>query len=158
MLHIYQTTAKEVKTKLKEVLTPYICGDYVILRTECGKPYIEGNPVYFSLAHCEDTAVIAIASNPVGIDLELIRERKFFAVLSRFTPREIDDISGSTVSFLKNWVAKEAYIKMTGGTLARDLKRLEFYGGKLYFNGVQKSVIFEDICGAICAVCLEENV
>lgn len=156
MFELYRVNAKHVKQKLNLILERKLGNGFEIKYTKNGKPYIEGNPLYFSLSHSGSQAVIAICDSPVGIDCEIFKERAFSAVLSRFTQREIEDISGSTEKFIKNWVAKEAYIKLVGGTLAHDLKRLEFYGGTLYFDGEKKEVVFENIEGGICAYCTEE--
>lgn len=156
MLELYKVNVKHVKRKLKLLLERKIGDGFEIAYTPNGKPYVKGDPVCFSVTHSGDTALIAICDSPVGVDYETIRNRKFSAVLSRFSEREIEDISGSIEKFLKCWVAKEAYIKLIGGTLAHDLKRLEFYGGKLYFDGAEKAVTFENIDGGICAYCTEE--
>lgn len=157
MFEIYRVNGKTVKQKLNLLIERKIGEGFEIKTTRNGKPYIEGNPIYFSVTHSQGFAFIVLCDRPVGVDYEVIRERKFSAVLSRFTPREIEDISGATEKFLKNWVAKEAYVKMIGGTLAHDLKRLEFYDKKLYFNGVEKDVSFEWVLDGILAYCTEEN-
>lgn len=156
MFELYRVNARHVKQKLKLLIERKIGDGFEIKYTSNGKPYIEGNPVFFSVSHSGEHALIVLCDKPVGVDYEIIRERKISAVLSRFTEREIEDISGSTEKFLKNWVAKEAYIKLIGGTLAHDLKRLEFYGGTLYYDGEEKQVIFENIEGGICAYCTED--
>ncbi len=107
---------------------------YRILKTENGKPYLEGDPLFFSISHSADRGVFAISDRPVGIDLETVRERKFSSVLKKFTDREKGEIKG-TEDFLKHWVVREAYIKMKGLTLAEKLSDCEYYGGVLYDCG-----------------------
>ncbi len=119
------------ENELKSVIAPNICGNFNILRTPNGKPYIDGDPVYFSLSHSKNVTVIAISDEHVGVDLEFTGRKKYSAILSRFTARERAEITNET-DFLHAWVAKESFIKTVGGTLAHDLKRLEYYGGKIY--------------------------
>lgn len=139
MLEIYWTKNKDVHRKVQILLERKIGKGFIIKRTENGKPHIEGDPLYFSLSHSLDRAMIALCDKPVGIDLEYYdkggRLKNFKHVLSRFTKREQEWIDGNFVFFFLNWISKEAYIKMKGGTLARDLKRLEFFNYDLYCDG-----------------------
>lgn len=156
MLDVYITKNKNVHEKVKILIARRICACFEIDTTENGKPYIEGNPLYFSLSHSGNKAVIAISDAPVGIDLEAVKKRNFDIILSRFTEREREEAKNDKVLFYKNWVAKEAFIKMCGGTLARYLKRLEFCGGNMFYNGKKQAVIISefDIKNAgICAIC-----
>ena len=143
------------KNELKSVIAPHICGNFNILRTPNGKPYIDGDPLYFSLSHSKNVTVIAISDEPVGVDLEFTGRKKYSATLSRFTARERAKITDET-DFLHAWVAKESFIKLIGGTLAHDLKRLEYYGGKIYCDGKPQpcKIRFEyPENGGICAIC-----
>ena len=87
MFELYFTDG-DAYEKLNEILPKYICGTYKIARTENGKPYIEGNPLYFSISHSRGKSVIAVDANPVGVDMEVIEDRKYSALLSRFSPEE----------------------------------------------------------------------
>ena len=44
-----------------------------IVTAENGKPYIKGNPVYFSISHCDGLAVSVLSTAPVGVDCESVR-------------------------------------------------------------------------------------
>ena len=138
MIKLYRTKNERVHEKLKSLL-PARCK---IERTENGKPYADG--IFFSLTHTADVALIALSDCEIGIDAETMRERPFSSVLKRFTDREQREIE-DTADFLTHWVVKEAYIKMIGGTLAHDLKRLEFFGGELYIDGLKAD------CGIFCS-------
>ena len=138
MIALYVTENERVYEKLKSLLPE----NSEIKRTENGKPYTDG--VYFSITHTGDTALIAVSDCPVGIDAEIVQKHKFSGVLKRFTPREQSEI-GDTAEFLRHWVVKEAYIKLIGGTLAHDLKRLEYFGGELFYNGLKTN------CNILCA-------
>ena len=154
MFKLYKTKNERIYDKLNE-----ICGTSCeIKRTENGKPYFEGNPLFFSITHSDDSALIATCDRPIGVDMELIRLRNFDATLKRFSERERDEIGADTLKFLKNWTAKEAYIKMLGGTLAEDLKRLEYFDGELYCDGIKTDC--ELFCGTgdgfVYSVCIEK--
>ena len=134
MLEIYLTQNSYIRKKI-EILSANYAKNFQIATTPSGKPYIVGNPFYFSVTHSFDRAMIALCDAPVGIDLEFINDsRRYYHVLSRFTDREKLWINGDSERFFMNWTAKEAYIKMLGGTLASWLKRLEFENGVLYFE------------------------
>lgn len=142
MFKLYTTKNERVYEKVKEVCQI----DCEIKRTENGKPYFEGDPVFFSVSHTGETALIAVCDRAVGVDAEIIKQRDFNAILKRFTAREQDEIALDTLAFLKNWTAKEAYIKLLGGTLAEDLKRLEYFDGVLCCDGIKAD------CTLFCAV------
>ena len=152
MLELYRTTNERVYEKLKNLL-PDGCE---IKRTKNGKPYTDG--VCFSITHTADIALIAVSDLPVGVDAEIVKERGYFSVLKRFTPREQAEIGENTLEFLKHWVVKEAYIKLIGGTLAHDLKRLEYFGGELFCDGVKANCdslcsVSEDFVYCVCSQC-----
>ena len=152
MLKLYRTENERVYEKLKGLLPE----NSEIKRTENGKPYTDG--IYFSITHTGDTALIAISDCPVGIDAEIVKKRRILSVLKRFTAREQAEIGTNTVEFLKHWVVKEAYIKLLGGTLAHDLKGLEYFGGVLTVVGKKASCnIFcastADLVYCVCAEC-----
>ena len=85
---------------------------------------------YLSLSHCCDAVLVAWSPDAVGVDLEG-RDRCFpaAALADRFycaeDRRELDGLAGETLrmAVLKQWVAKEALIKMQRGSLALDLSR-----------------------------------
>ncbi|MDE7439905.1 MAG: 4'-phosphopantetheinyl transferase superfamily protein [Clostridia bacterium] len=150
MIELYRTQNERVYEKLKSLLNT----DREIKKTENGKPYIDG--FHFSVTHTANTALIAIGDNPIGVDAEKITPRKINSILKRLTERERAEICEDIVRFLKNWVVKEAYIKMLGGTLAHDLKRLEYFGGELLCDGKKPNCnIFcsssDDLVYAVCA-------
>lgn len=102
---------------IKEALRRF-CGhsDFVIKRTESGKPYIEGETVYVSLSHTDSLTVCAVSDSPIGADAEKIRPVKSKEkILSRYIGEEISEIDDE--EFLKMWTAFESHIKYFGETL-----------------------------------------
>ena len=134
MIKLYFCSASEIEETLKRALRPHICGDYAIIHGAYGKPYIEGNPVFFSISHSGNDGVILISDKQCGVDLEVFKKRKITSLYNRLTERERAEIKEDYTLFIKNWVAKEAYIKYLGGTVAW-IKRLEYAGGVLCFDG-----------------------
>ncbi len=92
-----------------------------------GKPMlanIEQN-LHFNLSHSGGLALYAIASEPVGIDLEQIRSLSDAEQLAKrfFMPAEAEAIAAlpmaqKQAAFLNAWTRKEAYLKATGDGLA----------------------------------------
>ncbi len=159
MIKLYFCRKQDIEETLKNALHPHICGNYEIKRGVYGKPYIEGNPVFFSTSHSGDEGVVLVSDKQCGVDLEVFKERKIDAYYNRLTEREKAEIQEDYKLFLKNWVAKESYIKYLGGTVAW-IKRLEYAGGVLYFDGKKTDCeitvdAFSD--RAVYAVCTGET-
>lgn len=78
------------------------------LRNPHGKPYIEGNKIYFNLSHTKKRAFIGIhLSCPIGVDVE-----------DKIDDHNLLKISGNSKkdpeTFLRFWCAEEAYLKAVG--------------------------------------------
>ena len=146
MEELYFCEERDIEETLKNALSPHICGKYTIIRGDFGKPYVDGNPVFFSIAH------------RCGVDFEVIKKRKTSAVFKRLSAREKEEIQGDYIKFLQNWVAKESYIKYLGGTISW-IKRLEYAGGALYFDGKKTDCVIKVktyLDRAVYAVCTKE--
>ncbi|MCT7972079.1 4'-phosphopantetheinyl transferase family protein [Laspinema olomoucense] len=92
-----------------------------------GKPMLANveQSLHFNLSHSGGLALYAIASEPVGIDLEQIRPLSDAEQLAKrfFTPAEAEAIAALSLAqkqaaFLNAWTRKEAYLKATGDGLA----------------------------------------
>ena len=79
---------------------------------ENGKPYVNGNPIYFSVSHSYDLLVIGVHDSPIGVDVECMKERNFAALAKEFG-FDADDKE----SFYKQWTLYEAEVKMVGSTI-----------------------------------------
>lgn len=156
MIELYHIENSDVYTAAKAILSRHTSAPIKILHTENGKPYLEGNPLFFSISHSQNFAVIAVSGKPVGVDLELFGRGIRSSVLSRFSARERSEIS-TEKDFLVHWTAREAFIKLHGLTLASALNKLEYFGGKIYFNGEEQHIYlgFEETDLGITAVCTE---
>jgi phosphopantetheinyl transferase len=154
MTELYFTDSEDMYEKVTTVSSKYISEDTDIKRTEKGKPYFEGNPLFFNLSHSGDKGVISLSDKPVGVDLELIRGREYPSTLSHFTKREQKEIKCER-DFLEHWTAKEAFIKMKGATLFEWLRKLEYLNGEILLDGKKQNcnLSIMDYSDAILAVC-----
>ena len=93
---------------------------------EHGKPFLVGHPdIHFNLSHCREAAICMIGSQPVGIDVESVREYRDNLV--RFTMNDleiaqIEQAERPDVEFIKLWTQKEAVLKLSGDGISRDMK------------------------------------
>jgi 4'-phosphopantetheinyl transferase len=95
-----------------------------------GRPVLAGwsqPPVEFSLSHGGGIVLIAVADEPVGVDVEPEPDGPIVAALSaRLHPREREllarvDPSARPAEFARIWVRKEAHLKALGTGLADGL-------------------------------------
>ena len=82
-----------------------------------GKPEVDGGP-RFSLSHCDDLALVAVADVEVGVDVEP-DARRVDAVPRVLTPAELASVAaGDRRGLLRLWCRKEALAKARGTGLA----------------------------------------
>ncbi len=90
--------------------------------TEQGKPFLKGcENVHFNISHSGSYAVCAVASAPVGVDIQKIGEYKRTVAERVFNEPELLRIEASkdkASEFTKLWTEKEAVLKMLGTGLA----------------------------------------
>ena len=89
-----------------------------ILVAERGKPYFEGNPLYFSISHTKKHAFCVLSEKNVGVDAEeVLRDlhpRFAEKVLSKEEFSRYLVAQDKRYALLKFWVLKEAAAKLTG--------------------------------------------
>jgi 4'-phosphopantetheinyl transferase len=116
---------------LRFTRTCAVCGS-----REHGRPDVEGVDGFsFSLSHSGDTAIVAVAPERVGVDVEEVRARRYLEQVAR---RTMDDAEYErwcarreperARAFLETWTAKEAYLKMLGVGLTRPLREVGVTG------------------------------
>lgn len=91
-----------------------------------GKPKLYAGEGCFNLSHSKGRVVCIVDSFPVGIDVEEINDIDFEAVSGSFNHKEHRHIMELNDSDRKEyfyflWTVKEAYLKMHGTGLLRDL-------------------------------------
>ena len=93
-------------TILKYALAPY--GLFELAVDTQGKPYFPQAPnLHMSLSHTNQGALVAIASHPVGVDIEQIRPIKPHTMERVAQTQDVD-------AFFAVWVEREATSKCTG--------------------------------------------
>jgi len=118
---------------LKQLLSLYLPMNPAAIpleRSEGGKPFLRDHPLYFSISHSADIKLCAIAQQPIGLDIEVIRpiihaER----ILRRIaTDDEVEWVHTIPDGFFALWTAKEAYLKGIGSgwRKARKISLLPF--------------------------------
>ncbi len=115
-------TAKKRASLAAELLLMRSCGRSDYVTAAGGKPYFEDGSVHFSLSHCGNTAVCAVADSPVGVDIEVVPKtaplgiaKRFFTEADRVLIESADDAASV---FCELWVQKEAIVKALGTGLA----------------------------------------
>lgn len=92
--------------------------DFIDCRIDThGKPYLFNQPYHISLSHSFDYAAVMISkSRPVGIDIELIKEKVERIAHKFMKPAELDfiDEANKVAHLYICWCAKEAVYKCYG--------------------------------------------
>jgi 4'-phosphopantetheinyl transferase len=93
---------------------------------EHGKPELAGREPCFSLSHCDDLALVAVADAEVGVDVEPA-SRRVDAVPRVLTPAELATLpaDGREAALLRLWCRKEALAKARGTGMAIEPERLD---------------------------------
>ena len=103
-----------------------ITGNPVFEYNEHGKPSIVGHPeIFFNLSHCREAAACVVSSEPVGIDVESIRDIKDSLVSYTMNAEEEQQIAASddpARAFVRLWTMKEATMKLIGTGISNDMK------------------------------------
>lgn len=103
--------------------------DIVFSYSEHGKPFIEGNPIFFNISHSHNLVVCALSDCPVGIDTEMIKDYKEGLAKRVCSESEYNFLLESQqdkTDFFKLWTLKESYVKAIGKGLTFPLSRVNF--------------------------------
>ncbi len=89
---------------------------------EQGKPYLPEHPqLHFNMSHTGDYIAIAFDTQPIGIDIELMKQRKFPRIAKRIMPEhcylQFLESGASAEEFYMYWCACEALIKQAGSSI-----------------------------------------
>lgn len=124
LLPLVSAQRREEALRFKHTLGQFCClkswlmlnamhiGEMEFLYNEHGKPYIEGGP-FFSISHCKEGIAVAIDDQPIGIDIEAIRNVDQDLILRTMNEEEQRQIH-SNRDFTRLWTQKEAILKMEG--------------------------------------------
>ncbi len=93
---------------------------------EHGKPAIVGHPeIHFNLSHCREAVICVLSDQPVGVDIESIREYKDTLIDYTMNDKEVEQIMQSErpdIEFIRLWTMKEATLKLSGEGINNNLK------------------------------------
>ena len=93
---------------------------------EHGKPSIVGHPeIFFNLSHCKEAAVCVVSDQPIGVDVESVREFKESLVNYTMNDDEIAQLNSAehpAAAFIRLWTMKEATMKLIGTGISNDMK------------------------------------
>jgi len=121
---------------VREVLGTYLnvaAGEVQFAAGPHGKPSLRIKPgmesVEFNLSHSDSIALLAISHQPVGIDVERVRQDPEHDSIAQqfFSPAEVCEYyryqkADRPRAFTRFWTRKEAYIKATGQGLTIPLR------------------------------------
>ena len=97
-----------------------------LIEQEGGKPMLKDHPeIHFNLSHCKAGVACVVGDEPVGVDIDRIRN--YNAQLARHTMndnelQEIENNADEARAFIRLWTKKEALLKLTGEGIRSDLK------------------------------------
>ena len=103
--------------------------DFTVLTSENGKPYLEGNNLYFNFSHCLKRVICTVSDSEVGCDVQDIRPmnekvtKRFFASDEGLA---LSQSSKKDEHFTKLWTLKEAILKYKGEGISGGLDSYSF--------------------------------
>jgi 4'-phosphopantetheinyl transferase len=116
-----------------------VCGSHEHGRPSLALDAVRSAPPSFSLSHSGDVAVVAVADEPIGADVERVRPRRYLDAVARRVLRD-DEFArwaalpetDRVVAFLRVWTAKEAYVKLLGVGITRALRDVDVTGAQTW--------------------------
>ncbi len=135
--------------------------------TESGKPYVQNENIYFSLAHSGKTLMVAISFNgQVGIDFEHIEKSKDYSKIAKrfFHPAEYEFLElnkekNTADIFTKMWIKKEAIVKCLGSTMFTMMNKINTLDNSIYsVDNKDFKSIYISVLKIHNQVCLASNV
>ena len=80
-----------------------------ILRMDAlSKPYFKNSNLQFSISHSENIVLVAFDNNPVGADIEIMKDRNFKDIFARYNIKE----NATKELFYTFWTEFEAKLKL----------------------------------------------
>ena len=138
-LFISRGDEKELSAVLKNKALEYTNTEKSISYTDNGKPYIDKN-MGISVTHDEGlTAVLITPFEPIGIDIEKVKETYPLRVCDRFFSDEEKQSVVNTEDFYRIWCKKESFVKMTGEGIA-GIKEFNSFSTNVYFTDLSKII------------------
>ena len=94
-----------------------------IFKGKDGKPYTNIPDLYFNISHSKDLWVCGVSKRPIGVDVEILRERNYQKLMDRyFQPEEILYVKENGLKgFFDIWTFKEAHSKLLGESIFKNI-------------------------------------
>lgn len=106
---------RDRETAAEAVLLEVIFGHPVQLEHEpSGEPFVAGFEGHISISHSRDTLLIAVASRPIGVDIETLSPRVLRVREKFLSPAEIARLGDDVRAVMTAWCQYEALYKLTG--------------------------------------------
>ncbi len=99
-----------------------------------GKPNLAGGRIHFNISHSGDWVVVGIHNDPIGVDIEEVKDFNIFEIAkSTFSSEELRYLIKSPKAkqieiFFKMWTLKESWLKCIG---------FRFFGFPKYFFNLE---------------------
>lgn len=133
-IHAFYRTSDAQRSLFGELLIRRLICEKLLIRNngltidfeEKGKPYIQDYPIHFNMSHSGVWIVAAVASAPVGIDIEQMKRNRLDVARRFFTESEYRSLMDRpepdrTEYFYTLWTLKESYLKAVGRGLTLSL-------------------------------------
>ncbi len=139
------------RTLLRKVLGDHLSIEPAKIIFNCGpngKPELPN--VHFNASHSNGQILIAIANQPIGVDLEYIRPMEDMnqIAVKFFSPPERALIKNET-DFFRIWARKEAFLKTTGEGLSDRLAKIDVTLDSVEGISIQNLSISPDFAAAL---------
>ncbi len=130
-----------------------ICFHY----TDRGKPYLAENKIQFNISHSGDYALIGLSKYKIGVDIEIMKEKRNFKLLANTVLSEEEKRwvfeHDTKQRFYTLWTLKEARLKCDGSGIAgkfpiADFDPLKGWGFEKYM--VSSNFINDAYAYSIC--------
>ncbi|EPY12297.1 MULTISPECIES: 4'-phosphopantetheinyl transferase family protein [Paenibacillus] len=122
---LYCTVAADILARMLLCRTLKCSNNELVIHTHpFGKPYVEGDPVFFNISHAGAFIAVALDEAPIGIDIEQAGEWNMDVARLICSPRELELLANTNDSrarqelFFYIWTAKESVLKALGTGLS----------------------------------------
>jgi 4'-phosphopantetheinyl transferase len=160
----YRNFADKQRSLLGDLLARSALAELLSIRPEelafstsrYGKPELRDHRnIHFNISHSGKYVVSAVSDEPVGIDVEQVKEKDFMKIAERFFSQDeksyienSQPVGAKAAAFAEIWTKKEAFIKREGLGLALPLPSFCV----LDMSGAEFHCVFDD-GDAVCYVC-----
>lgn len=117
--------------------------DEKIIKDEKGKPYFKSKKKHFNISHSNNICAVALSEEPIGVDVQNVRDFDERFVEKHFSENEKKIIKNTKSKYFKNmrctefWTCKESLLKCVGVGLSVDLSKIDVSKVNCLFQNVQ---------------------